>query len=378
MNEFTILLVLLTFNILLLVILLIRTGRGGAENRLLRLGREQSRELSDSLSSFRETLDRRFDVLDERNRNLQSSLNQSMDMMRRDNSVQLERMRLTVDERLQSTLETRLTKSFEQVQQQLESVYKGLGEMQGLAKSVGDLSRLFSNVKTRGVWGEVQAQSILSEVLTNDQYVVNFHPRAKSQEVVEFAIKLPGKGDNESVYLPIDSKFPREDYENFLFAQENGDVEGIKFYRKAMQARVISEARDIKEKYINPPVTTDFAILFLPTESLYAELLSIPGLASELQNSFRITLAGPSTLASLINSLQMGFKTLAVEKRSYEVWKLFARMKKSFLSFSEELKIAEKSVDMAARKLENLSQKSGKIEARLSSMEIPEVDSIEE
>ncbi|MCR5731990.1 MAG: DNA recombination protein RmuC, partial [Sphaerochaetaceae bacterium] len=376
MTEFTIIVFLLSLTILLLLIVLIRTGKSGTENRMLRLGKEQSKELSSSLSTFRETLDRRFDALDDRNRNLQSSINQSMDMMRRDNAVQLERMRVTVDERLQSTLETRLTKSFEQVQKQLESVYKGLGEMQGLAKNVGDLSRLFSNVKTRGVWGEVQAQAILSEILTNDQYVTNYHPRPRSLEVVEFAIRLPGKKEGENVYLPIDSKFPKEDYENFLKSQEHGDIEGVKFYRKAMQARVISEAKDIRDKYINPPNTTDFAILFLPTESLYAELLAISGLAAEIQLKYRVTLSGPSTLASLINTLQMGFQTIAVEKRSYEVWKLFAQMRKSFTTFSEDLRNAERSVDLAARKLENLSQRSGKIEAKLSSMEIPEVDSL--
>ena len=378
MDYTQILIALAAVNIFLLLLLIFKSGHGSSENRMLRLGKEQTKELHDSLESFRDTMDKRFDALDDRNRALQDSLHHSMESIRRDNTEQLERMRVTVDERLQSTLETRLTKSFEQVQRQLESVYKGLGEMQGLAKNVGDLSRLFSNVKTRGVWGEVQAHAILEEILTPEQYVLNYHPKPRSAEVVEFAIRMPGAHDGEAVYLPIDSKFPREDYENYLKAQELGDLEAVKYFRKAMQNRVLGEAKDIRDKYINPPITTDFAILFLPTESLYAEILSVSGLGAELQQKYRVTLAGPSTLAALVNSLQMGFRTLAVEKRSYEVWRLFAQMRKSFAAFSENLKLAEKSVDMAAKRLEDLSMRSGKIEARLSGMEMPEVDIPEE
>ncbi len=378
MDYLQILIALALANILLLLIVIFRTGRSGSENRMLRLGREQTKDLHDALESFRETIDKRFDALDERNRTLETSLHHSMEGIRRENAEQLERIRVTVEERLQSTLETRLSKSFEQVQKQLESVYKGLGEMQGLAKNVGDLSRLFSNVKTRGVWGEVQAHAILEEILTPEQYVLNYHPRPRSSEVVEFAIKMPGSQDGESVYLPIDSKFPREDYDNYLKAQELGDLEAVRYFRKAMQNRVLSEAKDIRDKYINPPLTTDFAILFVPTESLYAELLSVSGLGAELQQKFRVTLAGPSSLAALVNSLQMGFRTLAVEKRSYEVWRLFAQMRRSFAVFSENLKLAEKSVDMAAKRLEDLSLKSGRIEARLSGMELPDVDLPEE
>ncbi len=374
MDYLQILIALAAVNIFLLFVVIIKTGRGGSENRMLRLGKEQTKELHDSLDNFRDTIDKRFDALDERNRSLQDSLHHSMDGMRRDNAEQLERMRVTVDERLQTTLETRLTKSFEQVQRQLESVYKGLGEMQGLAKSVGDLSRLFSNVKTRGVWGEVQAHAILEEILTPEQYVLNFHPRPRSAEVVEFAIRMPGAHDGEAVYLPIDSKFPREDYENYLKAQELGDMEAVKFFRKNMQNRVLGEAKDIRDKYINPPLTTDFAILFLPTESLYAEILSVSGLGAELQQKYRVTLAGPSTLAALVNSLQMGFRTLAVEKRSYEVWKLSAQMRKSFANFSENLKLTEKSFDVAAKRLEDLTMRSGKIEEKLSGMELPDVE----
>ena len=283
-------------------------------------------------------------------------------------------MRRTVDEQLKETLETRLSQSFEQVLKQLEAVYKGLGEMQNLAKSVGDLSRLFTNVKSRGVWGEIQAEAILDDILTKDQYVRNFKPRPRSSEVVEFAICLPGKTDDDNVYLPIDSKFPREDYENYVRAQEKGDVENVRLYQNALRNRVAQEAKSVSEKYIAPPRTTDFAILFLPTESLYAEILSMPGFAEELQQKYRVTIAGPTTLAALVNSLQMGFRTLAVEKRSHEVWKLFSQMRKQFGYFLNDLEAAGKSVGSAASRIEAVANRSAKISQKLESIELPEED----
>ena len=357
----------------------------------------------DSMEALRASIEGRFDAMDARNAQfregqlaaldrirsdnlaqmdsmlkrtdrLTETLERNMQALRNENTAQLDRMRKTVDEQLKDTLETRLTQSFEQVQKQLESVYKGLGEMQNLAKSVGDLSRIFSNVKSRGVWGEVQAQSILDDILSSDQYVKNFHPRPKSQEVVEFAIRLPGKSEEDNVYLPIDSKFPREDFDNYQKAQEEGDIEKIKYYQAAMKNRVLSEARDIHDKYIVPPRTTDFAILFLPSESIYAEVLSIAGFAEELQSRYRVTLAGPTTLAALVNSLQMGFRTLAVEKRSHEVWKLFSQMKKQFTLFASSLDAAGRSLGSAVNKIEDVSNRSARISHKLDSIELPVLD----
>ena len=371
-------------------------------SRRRREGEKDSGQLvASALSDFRKSIESRFDAMElksaqsqegmraaiERIRSdnarqmeaslqridrLTESVERNMQLIRKENTEQLERMRRTVDEQLKETLETRLSQSFEQVLKQLEAVYKGLGEMQNLAKSVGDLSRLFTNVKSRGVWGEIQAEAILDDILTKDQYVRNFKPRLRSPEVVEFAICLPGKTDDDNVYLPIDSKFPREDYENYVRAQEKGDVENVRLYQNALRNRVAQEAKSVSEKYIAPPRTTDFAILFLPTESLYAEILSMPGFAEELQQKYRVTIAGPTTLAALVNSLQMGFRTLAVEKRSHEVWKLFSQMRKQFGYFLGDLEAAGKSVTSAASRIEAVASRSAKISQKLESIELPE------
>lgn len=373
-------------------------------SRRRREGEKDSGQLvASALSDFRKSIESRFDAMElksaqsqegmraaiERIRSdnarqmeaslqridrLTESVERNMQLIRKENTEQLERMRRTVDEQLKETLEARLSQSFEQVLKQLEAVYKGLGEMQNLAKSVGDLSRLFTNVKSRGVWGEIQAEAILDDILTKDQYVRNFKPRPRSPEVVEFAICLPGKTDDDNVYLPIDSKFPREDYENYVRAQEKGDVENVRLYQNALRNRVAQEAKSVSEKYIAPPRTTDFAILFLPTESLYAEILSMPGFAEELQQKYRVTIAGPTTLAALVNSLQMGFRTLAVEKRSHEVWKLFSQMRKQFGYFLGDLEAAGKSVTSAASRIEAVASRSAKISQKLESIELPEED----
>lgn len=404
-TELLIILSLLcTVNAVLQIILLTRKGRKKDSSRDML---EINQMISSSIETFRASIENRFDAMDSKNnqfreaqlssldkiRNentrqmdailqrsdkLTEAVDRNMQNLRKENTEQLDRMRKTVDEQLKDTLESRLAQSFEQVQKQLESVYKGLGEMQNLAKSVGDLSKIFSNVKARGVWGEVQAASILDEILTPDQYVRNFRPKPKSQEVVEFAIRLPGKSEDDNVYLPIDSKFPKEDYENYVKAQEEGNIERIKAFQAAMKNRVLSEARDIHDKYIAPPRTTDFAILFLPAESIYAEILSIPGFTDELQNRYRVTVAGPTTLAALINSLQMGFRTLAVEKRSHEVWKLFSQMKKQFSLFSSSLDSAMKSLGTAVNKVEDVSSRSNRISQKLDSMELPDSENGED
>lgn len=371
---------LLSVVILLMAIALIFVGRKGAKEKdLLSLNRELAKDQNEALAQLQVRLDSRLTEVQARQEDSRREMNNqieqfritlgnNLEKLRVDNNLQLDKMRQTVDEKLQETLESRLSKSFDQVIKQLENVYKGLGEMQNLAKNVGDLSKIISNVKTRGTWGEVQVAAILEEILSKDQYVLNFAPRKNSQARVEFAIKLPGKDENE-VYLPIDSKFPKEDYERYLEANSQGDVDAMQQSLKALRLRIGLEAKDISEKYINPPFTTDFAILFVPTESLYAEVLNMGGFVEELQNKYRVVVSGPTTFAALVNSLQMGFKTLAIEKRSAKVWSLFAQMRKQFTMFSRELEAAEKSLSTATNRLTSVSSRSIKISERLSALE---------
>ncbi len=254
------------------------------------------------------------------------------------NAAKLDEMRATVDEKLQTTLQARLGESFKQVADRLEQVHKGLGEMQTLAQGVGDLKHLLTNVKTRGMFGEAQLAALLEQVFVPDQYAVQIATRPGSKNVVDFAIKLPGKSDNgEPLWLPIDAKFPNEDYERLLDAQSRADVLGAESAGKALEARIRLEAKSIAEKYVEPPYTTDFAILFLPTEGLYAEVLRRPGLMEVLQREHRITLAGPTTLLAMLSSLQMGFRTLALEKRSSEVWQVLGAVKTEFGKFGDVL-----------------------------------------
>lgn len=254
------------------------------------------------------------------------------------NAAKLDEMRATVDEKLQTTLHARLGESFKQVADRLEQVHKGLGEMQTLAQGVGDLKHLLTNVKTRGMFGEAQLAALLEQVFVPDQYAAQIATRPGSKNLVDFAIKLPGRSDNgEPLWLPIDAKFPNEDYERLLDAQQRADVVGADLAAKALEARIRLEAKSISEKYVEPPYTTDFAILFLPTEGLYAEVLRRPGLMEGLQRDHRITLAGPTTLLAMLSSLQMGFRTLALEKRSSEVWQVLGAVKTEFGRFGDVL-----------------------------------------
>jgi len=273
--------------------------------------------------------------------------------IRNDNEKRLEQMRQTVEEKLQSTLESRLSVSFKQVGEQLESVYKELGEMQVLAKGVGNLEKVLTNVKTRGIWGELQAERILQEILLPEQYVKNVATKRSSRDTVEFAVKLPGTAEGETVLLPIDSKFPREDYERLCNATEAGDSEAVKLLRKAIERRILDEAKDVREKYIDVPYTTDFAIIFLPIEGLYAEVLSIAGLQERVQRDFHVMLAGPATLASLLNSLQMGFRTLAIEKKSSEVWHVLGEVKTEYGKFGTVLEAVKKKISSASNEIDN-------------------------
>jgi DNA recombination protein RmuC len=269
---------------------------------------------------------------------VRQTLEAQLAQLQQTNATKLDEMRATVDEKLQATLHTRLGESFKQVAERLEQVHKGLGEMQTLAAGVGDLKHLLTNVKTRGMFGEAQLAALLEQVFVPDQYATQVATRPGSKNVVDFAIKLPGKSDDGTpLWLPIDAKFPNEDYERLLDAQQRADAVAAEAAAKALEARIRLEAKSIAEKYVEPPYTTDFAILFLPTEGLYAEVLRRPGLMDVLQREHRITLAGPTTLLAMLSSLQMGFRTLALEKRSSEVWQVLGAVKTEFGKFGDVL-----------------------------------------
>lgn len=310
--------------------------------------------------SNEEKLDKMRETVEERLRHLQD-----------DNSKKLDQMRATVDEKLHAALEQRLGESFKLVSERLEMVHKGLGEMQSLAIGVGDLKRVLTNVKTRGTWGEIQLGNILEQILTADQYAKNFATKKGSSERVEFAIRLPGKSDNidEAVWLPIDSKFPQEDYQRLLDAQEQANAVLAEEASKGLETRIKASAKDIKEKYLDPPHTTDFGILFLPTEGLYAEVIRRQGLCERLQREHRIVVAGPTTLVALLNSLQMGFRTLAIEKRSSEVWALLGAVKTEFGRFGELLDKTQKKLQEASSSIENAARKSRTIEHKLKNVQ---------
>ncbi len=309
--------------------------------------------------------------------------------IRKDTGVKLDEMRKTVDENLHNTLNRRLGESFSLVNERLEQVYKGLGEMRTLATGVGDLKRVLTNVKSRGIWGEVQLGALLTDMLAERQYIANAAVQPDTQERVEYAIRLPGRDDEAPVLLPIDAKFPVESYERLVAAQETGERVPADLARAAFAAALRKEAARIAGKYIVPPYTTDFAVLFLPMEGLYAEALRVPGLAEELQRTHRVVLSGPTTLSALINSLQMGFRTMAIEQRSAEVWQLLGSVKNEFAGFAalldktrQRLKQAADSIDSAARKTSGIQRRLNAVENTGESLlpeqeeELPEPDDI--
>ncbi|GAB2853319.1 DNA recombination protein RmuC [Pseudoduganella ginsengisoli] len=301
---------------------------------------------------------------------VRATLEVKMRELQADNGARLEEMRKTVDEKLHATLEERLSASFRQVSERLERVHQGLGEMQQLALGVGDLKRVLTNVKTRGTWGEVQLEMLLEQVLTPDQYAKNVETVAGSNARVEFALKLPGKRDGEApVWMPIDAKFPKEQYERLLDAAERADADGVAQAGRELERAVRGEAKTIADKYLAPPATTDFAILFLPTEGLYAEVMRRPGLADELQRVNRISIAGPSTLMALLNSLQMGFRSLALEKRSSEVWQVLGAVKTEFAKFGDVLATTRLTLEKAARNIETAEVRSRQMARKLKSVE---------
>ena len=316
--------------------------------------------------------------------NLRTSLQSQLTMLRQENDQQLSAMRRTVDEQLTQHLDKRLNASFAQVSARLEQVYKGLGEMQNLAVGVGDLKKVLTNVKTRGIWGEMQLGALLGQVLTREQYAENIEIVPGSQERVEFAVRLPGK-DEHAVWLPIDSKFPQEDYLRLVEASQQGDAAGVETARRALMTRVKIEGKRIASKYIAPPHSTDFAIMFLPVEGLYAEVMRDMDTAEQLQREQRVVIAGPSTFAALLNALQMGFRTLAIEQRSSEVWKLLGAVKNDFGRFAEvlektqqRLRQASDSIDTAFTRTRAIQRRLGQVEAADAGLFAPEEPTLPE
>ncbi len=341
----------------------IRDEIGRLREELSASGKNQSEvifnQLSKLLNSNESKLDRMREVLEERLKYLQE-----------DNGRKLEQMRATVDEKLHATLEQRLGESFKLVSDRLEAVHKGLGEMQSLAAGVGDLKRVLTNVKARGTWGEIQLGSILDQVLTPEQYCKNVCTKPNSTERVEFALKLPGRDSSiDCIWLPIDSKFPQEDYQRLMDAHEQANPVLMEEAARALEIRIKHSAKDIRDKYIDPPNTTDFAIMFLPTEGLYAELLRRPGLCEQLQNEYRVVVSGPMTLIALLNSLQMGFRTLAIEKRSSEVWSLLGAVKTEFAKFGAVLEKTQKKLQEASNTIDTAARKSRSIQRKLKDVQ---------
>ena len=350
-----------------------RDEQSQALDRLAKTLSVQVRQLgslqAQQLESFAQQLARLTQSNEQRFEQLRLAVETRLQAIQADNASKLEEMRKTVDEKLHATLEQRLGDSFKLVSERLEQVHKGLGEMQTLAAGVGDLKKVLTNVKTRGTWGEVQLEALLDQVLTAEQFEKNVITRPNSNERVEFAIRLPGReasgAENKPVWLPIDAKFPMEDYQRLVEAQDRADPVAVELAAKALEMRLREEARKIRDKYIEPPHTTDFAILYLPTEGLYAEALRRPGLADTLQRDFRISIAGPTTLAALLNSLQMGFRTLAIEKRSSEVWAVLGAVKTEFGKFGEALDATRKKLEQATKSIESAGVRTRQIERKL-------------
>jgi DNA recombination protein RmuC len=340
------------------------------EATLARLSEQQA----NALKRFADTLGDQLRSLsqsnDQRLTEMRGAVEQKLSAIQADNEKKLEQMRATVDEKLHATLEQRLGESFKLVADRLDQVHKGLGEMQNLARDVGSLNRVLTNVKTRGIFGEVQLAGLLEQVFTPEQYAVNVETVPGSGARVEFAIRLPGqRADGVPLWLPIDAKFPREDYERLLDAQDRADPVAVEVAAKAIETRLRLEARSIHDKYVAPPHTTDFAILFVPTEGLYAEALRRPGLVESLQREYHVMLAGPTTLLATLNSLQMGFRTLALEKRSVEVWEVLGAVKTEFAKFGDVLAKTKKKLDEASNTIDQAQTRANVMARKLKSVE---------
>ena len=393
---------LLAIALIALLVLLLRRGGGagdvGALERALRAELKDAREesakaaralreeiaggqkattesLVNTLGELRAGQAERLERIEGRVNELTKTVNERLREIRESNEKKLEQMRATVDEKLQTTLEKRIGESFKRVSENLEAVYKGLGEMRSLADGVGDLRRVLTNVKTRGTWGEIQLGTILEQIMTESQYARNVATRPGSGERVEYAIRLPGPEDDPArvVWMPIDAKFPQEDYLRLVEASEAGDAEAVRQSLAALSRSVLTSAKEIRDKYLEPPHTTDFAIMFLPTEGLYAEVLRQGGLVDQLQRECRVVVAGPTTLAAILSSLRMGFRTLAIEKRSSEVWKILSAVKTEFGKFGNVLEKLGKQLDTAKKTVDETGRRTRAMGRRLRGVEeLPE------
>lgn len=345
--------------------------------RQLQEARHSRQELQQHFTQLQQALGQQLQRLNQDSHQsaeqLRGTLNERLATIQADNAAKLEEMRRTVDEKLHATLEQRLGESFKLVSDRLEQVHKGLGEMQSLASSVGDLKRVMTNVKTRGTWGEVQLGAIIDNVLTLDQYAKNVKTVPDSNELVEFAIRLPGRDGAQPVWLPIDAKYPVEHYQRLQNAMDEADKAGMAAAGQALESSIRGEARKIAAKYVAPPHTTDFAIMYLPTEGLFAEVMRRPGLVEAVQNECRVVITGPANLAAMLNSLQMGFKTLAIEQRSSEVWGVLGQVKTEFAKFGEVVEATRKSIDAAAKKFEQVDVRTRAIQRKLRDVqELPD------
>jgi DNA recombination protein RmuC len=350
----------------------------GALNQVSDGTRDSLRTQTEALLRLRESLDRQLSLLtgatEQRFETLRATLENKLAAIQQDNNAKLEQMRATVEEKLQTTLERRLGDSFKIVSENLQQVHIAMGEMRKLAGEVGSLQTLMSNVKNRGGWGEFQLAAILEQFLSPEQYAKNVQPR-ENGENVEFAIKLPGRdAEGSQVWLPIDAKFPKEDYEKLLAAIDRQDAEQMRIFSSQLELRIKANAREISQKYLNPPQTTDFGIMFLPTEGLYAEVLRCPGLADFIQREHRVIIAGPTTLVALLNSLQVGFRTLAIEKRSSEVWKILGAVKAQFSTFGDILAKVQRKLQQATNDIETVGTKARTMQRKLRDVESIAVD----
>lgn len=330
---------------------------------------ELQKTLGEALRNIETKITELTDSNAKKQQELTTTVQSEIEKLRKGNEEKLEKMRETVDEKLQGTLEKRLTESFSLVSERLEAVQQGLGEMKNLATDVGSLQRVLSNVKSRGGWGEVQLARQLEDILAPNQYEQNVKLRIDSNDIVEFAVKLPGRAEGESVYLPIDSKFPQEDYERLQAAQESGSADEITKSGKDLERAIRLQAKTIQDKYVHPPKTTDFAIMYLPTEGLFAEVVRRPGLTTDLQNNFRVLVTGPTTLMSLLNSLQMGFKTLAIEKSASDVWNVLAAAKKEFGKYGEVMDKLAKQLETAQNTVREVGTRTNAVKKTLAKVE---------
>ena len=367
--------------IVLLVVLIFRKPARSEEKADFKAMEERLIRVESEVGKINPAIDRNFrenrKEISENLERMQNSIARSIEQLRTGNEKKLEQMRETVDEKLKASVEKRFNESFKSISTQLTQVYQGLGEMKNLATGVGDLKKVMEGVKTRGIYGEVQLGAIIEDILNKSQYVENYATKKGSADRVEFAIKMPGKDEENVVYLPIDSKFPVENYSRLLAAYDNGEKADIEKFSKALASDVKEQAKKISTKYLDPPMTTDFGIMFVPTESLYAEILRIPGLSDEVRQKHHVSITSPSTLPVALNGLLMGFKTVAIEKRSAEVWQTLGAVKTQFGKFSDLLEGVQKKLQESANKIENAKTTSRQIERKLKNVEeLPESESV--